>query len=43
MRILGFDEAVVASFDFLESYGLNLVERNSTFVSFESKKVVVNI
>lgn len=40
---LGFEDAVIANFDFLRSYGLTPVEKSSTFLRFESKKVFVDI
>jgi hypothetical protein len=40
---LGFAEAVLANFEFLRSYELKPVERDSTFVRFESKAVFVNV
>lgn len=42
-RQLGFEEAALASFEFLRSYGLKPVEKGPTFVRFESRKVFVNI
>jgi hypothetical protein len=40
---LGFDEAVVANFGFLRSYKLKPVEKDTTFVRFESKTVFVHV
>jgi hypothetical protein len=42
-RRLGFEEAALVSFDFLRSYDLKPVEKNPTFVRYESRKVFVNI
>jgi hypothetical protein len=39
----GFQEAVLDGFGFLRAYGLKAVEKNPTFVRFESKKVFVNV
>ncbi len=40
---LGFKEAVVASFDYLSSYGLQCVGTDVTFVKYDSPKVFVNV
>lgn len=40
---LGFVEAVRSSFQFLESYGLRIVEQKSTCVRYESPSVFVNV
>jgi hypothetical protein len=40
---LGFEEAVLGSFEFLLPYGLKPVERNATFVRYESKQLFVNV
>src|SRR5437016_1220188 len=42
-RQLGFEEAVLRSFEFLRSYDLKPVERTPTLVRFESKKVFVDV
>jgi len=33
----GFEEAVLASFEFLQSYGLRLVKKDATFVCYVSR------
>jgi hypothetical protein len=40
---LGFKDAVLSSFEFLRSYGLNPLEENATFVRYESDAVFVNV
>ena len=40
---LGFEEAVLGTFEFLLPYGLKPVERNATFVRYESKQLFVNV
>jgi len=42
-RQLGFEDAVLASFAFLRTYGLKSVETGPTFVRFESRRVFANI
>jgi len=42
-RELGFEEAVLAGFDFLRAHGFKLVETGPTLVRFKSRKVFVNI
>jgi len=40
---LRFEETVLASFDFLGSYGLKPKKKEPTFVRYESKKVFLNV
>lgn len=40
---LGFKDAVLANFKFLSEYGLKPVNREDTFVRYESKKVFANV
>jgi hypothetical protein len=40
---LGFEDAVLSSFAFLQAHGLNPVEENATFVRYESDAVFVNV
>lgn len=40
---LGFEEAVLGSFDFLRSYGFRPVERNATLVRFESRRALLAV
>jgi hypothetical protein len=40
---LGFKEAVLASFDYLRSYGLQCVQADVTYVRHDSTKVFVNV
>ncbi len=40
---LGFKNAVLSNFAFLDDYGLKLVEEDTTFVRYESDTVFVNV
>lgn len=40
---LGFKDAVLSSFEFLQAYGLTPVEQDATFVRYESGGVFVNV
>ena len=40
---LGFKEAVLESFDYLRSYGLECVQADVTFVRYDSPKTFVNV
>jgi len=40
---LGFRDAVLSSFEFLQAYGLTPVEENATFVRYQSDAVFVNV
>ncbi|MBZ5724375.1 MAG: hypothetical protein LAP87_05200 [Acidobacteriia bacterium] len=42
-ELLAFEGAALGSFNFLRSYGLKPVTKNSTFVRYQSKQVFVNV